>query len=184
MNSLSIALNGLTPGASPLQIATQGLLITIEPAPEQDALWIPLRSFGPPNAKPYDSRKKRKKRIDAVVNVEGVSGTLTCTPANVFELAREARLAPIIAEHCLKYWLWKKRCRQKSEPVTASARAQTAAKTKAKRAADRKAKVLRDDANGFAAALKPSDLPNVARMLYLVTQENRELRKALKKKAP
>ena len=130
MNSLSIALNGLSPGGSPLQIATQGLLITIEPAPEQDALWIPLRSFGPPNAKPYDSRKKRKKRIDAVVNVEGVSGTLTCTPANVFELARQARLAPIIAEHCLKYWLWKKRCRQKSEPVTAAARNKIAAATK------------------------------------------------------
>ena len=130
MNPLSLALNGLTPGASPLQISTQGLLITIEPAPEQDALWIPLRSFGPPNAKPYDSRKKRKKRIDAVVNVEGVSGTLTCTPANVFELAREARLAPIIAEHCLKYWLWKKRCRQKSEPVTAAARNKIAAATK------------------------------------------------------
>jgi len=133
MNSLSIALNGLTPGASPLQIATQGLLITIEPAPEQDALWIPLRSFGPPNAKPYDSRQKRKKRIDAVVEVEGCQGTLTCTPANVFELARQARLVPILAQHAHQFWLWKKRCRQKAEPETAAERKIKAKKIKAER---------------------------------------------------
>jgi len=189
ISPLQIALQGLAPGSPPIQIATQGLIIQITaPEAENDGNWIPLRSFGPPNAKPYDSRQKRKKRIDAVVEVTGCQGTLTCTPANVFELARQARLVPIIAEHCLKYWLWKKRCRQKSEPVTAAARAQTATKKKSKRAADRAAnraaKILRDDANEFAGALKPTDLPNVARMLYFATQENRELRKALKKKAP
>ena len=131
ISPLQIALQGLAPVSPPITIATQGLVITIaQPEEQEDAQWIPLRSFGPPDATPYDSRKKRKKRIDAVVNVEGVSGTLTCTPANVFELAREARLAPIIAEHCLKYWLWKKRCRQKSEPVTAAARNKIAAATK------------------------------------------------------
>ena len=189
ISPLQIALQGLAPGTAPITISTEGLIVTITPPEEQpDALWQPLRSFGPPNSAPYDSRKKKKKRVDCVVEVTGCQGTLTCTPANVFELARQARLVPIIAEHCLKYWLWKKRCRQKSEPVTAAARAQTAAKTKAKRAAARAAaraaKILRDDANEFAAALKPTDLPNVGRMLFFVTQENRELRKALKKKAP
>ena len=132
INTLQIALGGLAPGSSPVTIATQGLIVTITPPEEQpDALWQPLRSYGPPDATPFDSRKKKtKKRIDALVHVEGCRGTLTCTPANVFELAREARLAPIIAEHCLKYWLWKKRCRQKSEPVTAAARNKIAAATK------------------------------------------------------
>ena len=191
MNSLSIALTGLSPGGSPLQIATQGLLITIEPAPEQDALWIPLRSYGAPNSEIYDTRqpkKKTKKRIDAVVNVEGVRGTLSCTEANVRRLALEAKIVPILAAHCLRYWQWKRLCAEKKAPSTAAARAQTATKKKSKRAADRAAnraaKILRDDANEFAAALKPTDLPNVGRMLFFVTQENRELRKALKKKAP
>ena len=131
ISPLQIALQGLAPGSPPITIATQGLVITIaQPEVQEDAQWIPLRSFGPPNSAPYDSRKKKKKRIDAVVEVTGCQGTLTCTPANVFELAREARLAPIIAEHCLKYWLWKKRCRQKSEPVTAAARNKIAAATK------------------------------------------------------
>ena len=188
INPLTIALQGLAPGSSPIEIATQGLIIQITaPKAESDGNWIPLRSFGPPNSEIYDSRtpkKKTKTRVDCTVQVEGVRGILTCTKANLAQLAVEAKIVPILAAHCLRYWRWEKKCRQKTEPETAAARAQTAAKTKAKRAADRKAKVLRDDANGFAAALKPSDLPNVARMLYLVTQENRELRKALKKKAP
>jgi len=188
MNSLSIALTGLSPGGSPLQIATQGLLITIEPEPERDALWIPLRSYGAPNSEIYDSRRPTKKRIDCVVQVTGVRGTLSCTKANVRRLALEAKIAPILAAHCLRYWRWKRLCAEKKEPSTAAARAQTAAKTKAKRAAARAAaraaKILRADANKFAGALKPTDLPNVARMLYFVTQENRELREALKKMAP
>ena len=130
MNTLAIALNGLTPGAAPLQIATQGLLITIEPAQEQDALWIPLRSYGPPNATPYDSRKKKSKRVDAVVNVEGCRGTLTCTKADVAELAVEAKIVPILAEYCLRYWRWKKRCAAKAEPQTKAARDKIAAATK------------------------------------------------------
>ena len=131
ISPLQIALGGLAPGAAPITISTQGLIVTITPPEEQpDAQWIPLRSFGPPDATPYDSRKKRKKRIDAVVNVEGVSGTLTCTKANVFELARQARLVPILAQHAHQFWLWKKRCRQKSEPVTAAARNKIAAATK------------------------------------------------------
>ena len=73
MNPLSLALNGLTPGASPLQISTQGLLITIQPTSPQDALWVPLRSFGPP--------PKRQK--NCLVQVTGCRGTLTATDQNV-----------------------------------------------------------------------------------------------------
>lgn len=73
MNSLSIALNGLSPGGSPLQIATQGLLITIQPNVTQDALWVPLRSYGPP--------PKRQK--NCLVKVTGCRGTLTATDQNV-----------------------------------------------------------------------------------------------------
>ena len=191
ISPLQIALQGLAPGASPVTIATQGVVISIEPAPapapeQADAQWIPLRSFGPPDATPYDSRKRKSKRIDAVVEVTGCQGILSCTPANVRRLALEAKIVPILAAHCLQYWRWKKKCRQKAEPEVAASRAQTAAKKKAKhaadRAADRAAKILRDDANAFAAALKPADLPNIARMLYVITQENRELRKALKAK--
>jgi len=61
INPLTIALQGLAPGSSPIEIATQGLIVTITPPKEQeDALWQPLRSFGPPDATPYDSRKQKK----------------------------------------------------------------------------------------------------------------------------
>ena len=192
ISPLQIALQGLAPGSPPIQIATQGLIIQITaPEAENDGNWIPLRSYGAPNSEIYDSRqpkKKTKKSTDCVVQVTGVRGTLSCTKANVRRLALEARIVPILAAHCLRYWRWKRLCAEKKAPSTAAARAQTAARTNAKRAADRAAnraaKILRDDANEFAGALKPTDLPNVARMLYFVTQENRELRKTLKKKAP
>lgn len=174
MNPLSIALNGLTPGASPLQISTQGLLITIEPAPEQaDAQWIPLRSFGPPNSAPYDSRKKRSKRIDAVVEVTGCQGTLTCTPANVFELARQARLVPILAQHAHQFWLWKKKCRQKTEPETAVER-----KTRAKKIrAERKIKAQLVDFQHRAKGKKNRDL---AAAVFWRDQTIAELRDQIK----
>jgi hypothetical protein len=131
MNTLAIALNGLTPGAAPITIASQGLLITIEqPEEQQDAAWIPLRSFGPPNSEIYDSRKGKKKRVDCVVDVEGVRGTLTCTKADVHQLAVEAKIVPILAEYCLRYWRWKKRCAAKAEPQTKAARDKIAAATK------------------------------------------------------
>jgi len=189
ISPLQIALQGLAPGSPPIEISTQGLIVTITPPEaENDGNWIPLRSYGAPNSEIYDTRRPTKKRIDCVVQVTGVRGTLSCTKANVRRLALEAKIAPILAAHCLRYWRWKRLCAEKKEPSTAAARAQTAAKTKAKRAAARAAaraaKILRADANKFAGALKPTDLPNVARMLYFVTQENRELRETLKKKAP
>ena len=134
ISALQIALQGLAPGSPPITIATQGLVITIaQPEVHEDAQWIPLRSFGPPDATPYDSRKKKKKRIDAVVEVTGCQGTLTCTPANVFELARQARLVPILAQHAHQFWLWKKRCRQKTEPETAVERKTRAKNIRAER---------------------------------------------------
>jgi len=192
ISPLQIALQGLAPGSSPIEIAAQGIIIQITaPEAENDGNWIPLRSYGAPNSEIYDSRqpkKKTKKSTDCVVQVTGVRGTLSCTKANVRRLALEAKIVPILAAHCLRYWKWKRLCAEKKEPSTAAARAQAATKKKsrraAKQAASRAAKILRDDANKFAAAVKPTDLPNVARMLYFVTQENRELRKALKKKAP
>ena len=155
INPLTIALGGLAPGAPPITIATQGLVITIaQPEVQEDAQWIPLRSFGPPNSAPYDSRKKKKKRIDAVVEVTGCQGTLTCTPANVFELARQARLVPILAQHAHQFWLWKKRCRQKTEPETAAER-----KIKAKKIrAERKIKAQLVDFQHRAKGKKTKDL--------------------------
>jgi len=134
ISPLQIALQGLAPGTAPITISTEGLIVTITPPQEHpDALWQPLRSFGPPDATPYDSRKRKKKRVDCVVEVEGCQGTLTCTPANVFELARQARLVPILAQHAHQFWLWKKRCRQKAEPETAAERKIKAKKIKAER---------------------------------------------------
>ena len=155
ISPLKIALGGLAPGSPPITIATQGLVITIaQPEVQEDAHWQPLRSFGPPNSAPYDSRKKKKKRIDAVVEVTGCQGTLSCTPANVFELARQARLVPILAQHAHQFWLWKKRCRQKTEPETAAER-----KIKAKKIrAERKIKAQLVDFQHRAKGKKTKDL--------------------------
>ena len=155
ISALQIALQGLAPGSPPITIASQGLVITIaQPEVQEDALWQPLRSFGPPNSAPYDSRKKRTKRIDAVVKVTGCQGTLSCTPANVFELARQARLVPILAQHAHQFWLWKKRCRQKTEPETAAER-----KIKAKKIrAERKIKAQLVDFQHRAKGKKTKDL--------------------------
>ena len=155
INPLQIALQGLAPGSPPITISTQGLILTIAPPEEQpDALWQPLRSYGPPNSAPYDSRKKKKKRIDAVVEVTGCQGTLSCTKANVFELARQARLVPILAQHAHQFWLWKKRCRQKTEPETAVER-----KTRAKKIrAERKIKAQLVDFQHRAKGKKTKDL--------------------------
>ena len=181
INPLQIALGGLAPGSSPVTIATQGLVITIaQPEVQEDAHWQPLRSFGPPNSAPYDSRKKKGKRVDAVVEVTGCQGTLTCTPADVFELAVEAKIIPILAAHCLQYWRWKRICRQKTEPKTAAARAQIAAKTKAAR---REKRQLREEANRFVVEIGLQDHPDAGRLLHSMILENRRLQKLLEKKS-
>ncbi len=174
INPLTIALGGLAPGAAPITISTQGLIVTITPPEEQpDALWQPLRSYGPPDATPFDSRKKTKKRIDALVHVEGCRGTLTCTPANVFELARQARLVPILAQHAHQFWLWKKRCRQKSEPETAVERKTRAQKIRA----ERKIKAQLVDFQHRAKGKKNRDL---AASVFWRDQTIAELREQIK----
>ena len=174
ISPIQIALQGLAPGSPPITIASQGLVITIaQPEVQEDALWQPLRSFGPPNSAPYDSRKKRTKRIDAVVKVTGCQGTLSCTPANVFELARQARLVPILAQHAHQFWLWKKRCRQKTETETAAER-----KIKAKKIrAERKIKAQLVDFQHRAKGKKNRDL---AASVFWRDQTIAELREQIK----
>ena len=181
MNTLSIALNGFAPGASPLQIATQGLLITIEPAPEQaDAQWIPLRSFGPPDARPYDSRKKRTKRIDAVVDVEGCRATLSTYKGNLARMTFDQKVAiPKALEFLQIIREWREANEWKAIPKNASRRR---AKAEELLIGRKKKRQLRDDANAFAAAINPNDFANVARMLHSMTLENRRLKKLLQEK--
>lgn len=67
----NIAVQGLAPGSTPIRIATQGFIVTLSPAEEaaEDVGLVPLRAFGgPPDTRPYDSRRRR----DLVVEVDGV----------------------------------------------------------------------------------------------------------------
>ena len=164
ISPLKIGLQGLAPGSSAIQIASQGLLITIEqPEAESDGTWIPLRSYGPADATPYDGRKKKKgkNQVDCVVNVEGVSGTLTATGANLRRLAVEAELEPIIADYFLRFWQWQSQCAAKAEPQTAAVRAATAARLRGERQAERQAaKHFRDAVAQFKSSLRPTDDPD------------------------
>jgi hypothetical protein len=67
----NIAVQGLAPGSTPIRITTQGFILSIAPAEgeDQDVGLVPLRSFGgPPDTRPYDTRRRR----DLVVEVTGV----------------------------------------------------------------------------------------------------------------
>ncbi len=162
ISPLQIALQGLAPGSSPITIASQGLLITVTaPEEQEDALWQPLRSYGPADATPYASSKKKSKRVDAVVNVEGVRGTLTATGANLRRLAIESELEPIFANYFLRFWEWQSQCAAKAESETAAARAATAARIRGERQAERQAaKHFRDAVAEFKSALRPTDAPD------------------------
>ena len=169
ISPLKIGLQGLAPGSSPIEIATQGFIIQIRaPEVESDGTWIPLRSYGPADATPYDSRKKKSKRVDAVVNVEGVRGTLTATGANLRRLAVESELEPIFANYFLRFWEWQSQTAAKAEPETAAVRAATAARIRGERQAERqadaelaiKAKHFRDAVAEFKSALRPTDDPD------------------------
>ena len=181
INPLQIALGGLAPGSSPVTIATQGLIVTITPPEEQpDALWIPLRSFGPPDATPYDSRKKKSKRIDAVVNVEGCKGTLSTYKANLARMTFDQKVAiPKALEFLQIIREWREANEWKAIPKNASRRR---AKAEELLIGRKKKRQLRDDANAFAAAINPNDFANVARMLHSMTLENRRLKKLLQEK--
>lgn len=181
MNPCNIAVNGLTLGASPLQISTQGLLITIEPAPEQDALWIPLRSYGPPNSEIYDSRKKKAKRIDALVEVTGCSATLStykCTVArHTFDQKVVIPMATRFLENILE---WREFNRWKALPENAARRR---SKAKELLGEQKKARHRRMAADEFAEAIASTESKRVAKILHGVILENRRLHKLLAKKS-
>ena len=181
ISPLEIALGGLAPGSSPITIATQGLVITIaQPEVQEDAQWIPLRSFGPPNSAPYDSRKKRSKRVDAVVNVEGCKGTLSTFKGNLRRMAFDKEVAiPKALEFLQIIREWREANEWKAIPKNASRRR---AKAEELLIGRKKKRQLRDDANAFAAAINPNDFANVARMLHSMTLENRRLKKLLQEK--
>ena len=182
INTLQIALGGLAPGSSPITIASQGLIVTITPPEEQpDALWQPLRSYGPPDATPFDSRKKKtKKRIDALVHVEGCKATLSTYKCNVARYTFDQKVAIPMATRFLETILeWREFNRWKALPQNASRRRQKAEELLVGK---KKKRQLRDDANDFAAAINPNDFANVARMLHSMTLENRRLKKLLQEK--
>ena len=81
-NPFSIAIGGLRPGGSTLEIASQGMLtITITPTPEEDGEDIglfPIRFYGPADTRPYDSRRR-----DCVVEVRGCRATISATRDNI-----------------------------------------------------------------------------------------------------
>ena len=178
INPLQIALQGLAPGSPPITIASQGLLITIEPQETQeDALWQPLRSFGPPNSAPYNSRKGKKKRVDCSFTVEGCRGTLSTYKGNVARYTIDQRvIIPKALEFLQTLREWRASIAEKNIPKNASRRKATAKELLANR---KKKRQLRDDANRFAAAIHPDDLPNVARMLHHYILENAQLKKLL-----
>jgi hypothetical protein len=75
ISPLKIAVQGLHPGGAPLEIASQGLLVTITPAPEpqeENNFLVPV-FFRPP---PKD---RKSVRIEA----EGCTARLSATPENI-----------------------------------------------------------------------------------------------------
>ena len=182
ISPIQIALGGLAPGAAPITISTQGLIVTITPPEEQpDALWQPLRSYGPPDATPYDSRKGKKKRVDCVVDIEGCRGTLSTIKGNLARMTFDQKVAiPQALEFLQIIREWREANEWKAIPKNASRRR---AKAEELLIGRKKKRQLRDDANDFAAAINPNDFANVARMLHSMTLENRRLKKLLQEKA-
>jgi hypothetical protein len=182
INPLKIALGGLAPGSSPITIATEGLIVTITPPEDQqDAQWIPLRSFGPPNSAPYDSRKKKSKRVDAVVNVEGCKATISTYRGNLARMTIDRKvIIPKALEFLQTLREWREANEWKALPQNASRRRQKAEELLTGR---KKKRQLRDDANAFAAAIHPADLPNAAKMLHAMILENARLKKILRGEA-
>ena len=77
ISPLKIAVQGLQPGGVPLEIASQGLIVSITPAPEpeeegEEFGLIPIFFRPPPH-----------KRRDCKIEVQGVTARLTATTANV-----------------------------------------------------------------------------------------------------
>jgi len=182
ISPLQIALQGLAPGAPPITISTQGLIVTITPPKEQeDALWQPLRSFGPPDATPYDSRKKKPKRADAVVEVEGCKATLSTYKCNVARYTFDQKVAIPMATQFLEIILeWREFNRWKALPQNAARRKQRARELSSER---KKARHRRADADAFADAIASTEPEKIAKILHGVILENRRLQKLLAEKS-
>jgi hypothetical protein len=181
ISPLQIALGGLAPGSSPITISTQGLILTItQPEEQEDAQWIPLRSFGPPNSAPYDSRKGKKKRIDCTVEVQGCRGTISTYRGNLARMTIDQKvIIPKALEFLQTLREWREANEWKALPQNASRRRLKAEELLTGR---KKKRQLRDDANRFAAAIHPDNLPNAARMLHHYILENARLKKLLQEK--
>ena len=180
ISPIQIALGGLAPGSSPVTIATQGLVITIEPAPKQDALWIPLRSFGPPNSEIYDSRKKKSKRVDCVVSIEGCRATLSTYEFNVATHTFNELVIPMATRFLENILEWRELCRWKALPQNASRRR---AKAEELLTGRREKRQLRADADRFVAEIGLQDHPNAGRLLHSMVLENQRLQKLLAEKS-
>jgi len=182
ISPLQIALQGLAPGAPPIQIATQGLIIQITaPEAENDGNWIPLRSFGPPNSEIYDSRKKRSERVNCVVEVEGCKATLSTYKCNVARYTFDQKVAIPMATQFLETILeWREFNRWKALPRNAARRKQRARELSSER---KKARHRRADADAFADAFASTEPEKIAKILHGVILENRRLQKLLQQKS-
>ena len=182
ISPLQIALQGLAPGSPPITISTQGLVITIaQPEVQENALWQPLRSFGPPDATPYSSRKQKKKCIDALVHVEGCKATLSTYKGNVARYTFDQKVAIPMATRFLEIILeWREFNRWKALPQNAARRKQRAKELSSER---KKARHRRADADAFADAITSTKPEKIAKILHGVILENRRLQKLLAEKS-
>lgn len=177
MNPLKIAVQGLQPGATPLEIASQGLLVQItppQPEEEADGVWIPLRSFGP--------GIKSKPRQDASVEVSGCTAHLRCTDANI------ARSNPTFEEldHLddLSFMLQKRREAREAFEAALEERAfrnwQLRFDSVTERLADRaRKKEFRRQVNGLLAQTKAGDLDALCALVVGLADETHKLRAEL-----
>jgi hypothetical protein len=176
ISPLRIALQGLHPGGAPLEIAAQGLLVTITPAPlpeEDSGLWHPLRAWGP--ARP---------RRDAVVDVQGCRVNVTCTSDNIakinpttteqdrlddvafrHERRRAAREAAEDREEEIAFLVWEYFYDKRAEEELAGI----------------KAKHFREDVSAMAAQLeaRPSPHTEIAGLIVGLTQELHRLQEKI-----
>jgi len=168
ISPLRIAVQGLQPGGVPLEIASQGLIVTVTPPPlpeEDSGLWHPLRAWGP--ARP---------RRDAVVDVQGCRVNVTCTSGNIaksnpttaeqdrlddvafrYERRRAAREAAEDAEEEIRFLVWEYFDDKRADAEFAAI----------------KAKHFREDASAMAAQLeaRPSPHSEIAGLIVGLMQE-------------
>jgi len=74
ISPIKIALQGLQPGSTPIEIGTQGFIVSITPTPEEDGedtFFVPLRWSSP------------RTRQDCVVKVQGCRASISATGDNI-----------------------------------------------------------------------------------------------------